>query len=111
MGLYKKAKAVKTSEKEVLKACLEYLELRGYMAWRNNSGAYKTPEGRLVRFGKAGSPDIIGLTKEGRFIGIECKSDTGILSDWQKAHRDMVIKNKGLYVLARSIEDLQEAGL
>ena len=106
---------MKIREADVLRACEEYLQLRGYFAWRNNTGAVQIAPGRFVRFGKPGSPDIIGIIKEcngnGRFFGIECKSSTGRQSAEQKKFEKNCVRNGGLYVLARSVDDLKEAGL
>ena len=72
----------KTKEGDVLKACLDYLELRGIFAWRNNSGAVVSSytrkgdgktKSRFIRYGYPGSGDIIGLLPHGRFLSIEVK--------------------------------------
>jgi hypothetical protein len=72
-----------TAEGAVVKACLEYLELRGAYVWRNNTGALRDKKDRPVFFGKAGSSDIVSLLPGGRFIAVECKSPKGRLSDLQ----------------------------
>lgn len=62
-----------SGESAVLRACLALLEVRGIMAWRNNTGALKV-DGRLVRFGHAGSSDILGILPWGRFLAVEVKA-------------------------------------
>jgi hypothetical protein len=55
----------------------------------------------------AGWPDITGLLPDGRFIGVECKSPTGRQSPVQQQMEQEIRKRNGIYVLARSIEDVQ----
>ena len=45
------------------------LQAVGYNVWVNNVGRKGG-----VRFGKKGLPDIIGYSKEGKFVGVECKN-------------------------------------
>ena len=111
MGLFDKAKAaVKIREADVLRSCLEYLRLRGHFVWRENTGQ-ATAGGRRIRFGILGCADIIGIAKNGKFIAVECKSSTGRQSEEQKKFEHDCVSNGGLYVLARSVDDLKEAGL
>ena len=77
--------------------------LPGVLAWRNNTGALRDVNGRLVRFGAKGSPDVLVIAN-GRFIGIELKTRTG------RQHPDQVTWQRaceaagGVYVLARDVE-------
>lgn len=52
---------------------LEVSKLGG-VVWRNNQGAYKTPEGYYIKYGvcNPGGSDLIGIFK-GRFLAIEVK--------------------------------------
>lgn len=73
--------------------------------WRQNTGAAMYKD-RFVKFGVAGQPDIIGvMAPSGRFIAIECKSDTGKQSDEQKAWETMFRSYGGVYILARNVGD------
>jgi hypothetical protein len=67
-------------ETALVRACLELLQLRGLLAWRQNQGAVKhdDPRARLgyrfVKFAEVdGISDIIGATKDGRLLAIEAK--------------------------------------
>lgn len=44
------------------------------VAWaeRQNSGAFRTPEGQFVRFGWKGCSDVIGQLRDGRLLAVEC---------------------------------------
>ena len=74
--------------------------------WRNNTGAVKTQDGRIVTFGLKGSADIIGLLRGGRFLAIEVKSEIGRQSEQQKNFQKMIESFGGLYILARCVEDV-----
>jgi hypothetical protein len=64
------------TEAFVQRRTLEWLALAGVFAWRNNTGALLDANGRLVKFGKRGSADIIAvLPPHGRHAEFECKSD------------------------------------
>lgn len=61
------------TEANILAACLKLLEYRGWLHWRNNTGAV-TIKGQFMRFGKVGSSDILAVVPgTGRFLAIECK--------------------------------------
>jgi hypothetical protein len=77
--------------------------------WRQNTGAAMV-KGRLVQFGIPGTPDILGvLAPTGRFLGIECKSATGRQREAQKTFQRVVESMGGVYVLARSVADVDAA--
>jgi hypothetical protein len=98
-----------TPEGAVVKACLEYLTLRGAFVWRNNSGALRNKKGRPVFFGKVGSSDILGVLPGGRFIAVECKAPNGRLSEPQLDFLTEIERMGGLAVIAKSVEDLEKA--
>ena len=99
-----------TEEGAVVKACLEYLNFCcGAFVWRNNTGSLKDKTNRPVFFGKPGSSDILGLLPGGRFIAVECKSKTGIVSDKQRDFLAEVERLGGLAIVARSIDDVIKA--
>jgi hypothetical protein len=100
------------TESEVLRACREYLILRGHFVYRaNNFGSYDK-RGRFIRAHEIkGVPDLEGCTKDGRFLGVECKSARGRQTAEQREFGKAVTKRGGVYVVARGISDLEEAGL
>ena len=89
------------TEHEVQKEILDYLKRIRLYHWRNNTGRRGT-----VSYGFLGSADILGILSNGRFLAVECKSDTGKQSDLQKEFQLNIEANNGLYILARSIEDV-----
>lgn len=96
------------SENQVVNACIKWLFANKCFVWRNNSGAYK-PEGskRFIRYGCKGSPDIIGMTPSGRFIGVECKYGKGKLTEPQERFGENIESSNGIFIVAYSIDDLE----
>jgi len=104
-GRTDKRKRSSGREAQVLHDCLKSLHSLEVFAWRNNTGTLWT-NGQPVSFGYPGSPDIIGVLPNGRFLGVECKSATGRQSAKQKKFEAKLGTNKGLYILARSADEM-----
>lgn len=74
--------------------------------WRANAGVASYGP-RTVHFGVVGQADLTGILPGGRRLEIECKSPTGSQTLEQKNYQVMVEKFGGVYVLARSVEDVE----
>lgn len=73
---------------------------------RVNTGAARLG-GRVVRFGVPGTADIVGLlAPSGRMVQIECKTATGKQREAQRTMERVVTAMGGLYILARSVADV-----
>lgn len=94
-------------EQQVLNSVLLLCRTHPAVAWaaRINSGAYKTPDGRFIRFGFVGCSDIIGQMRDGSFLALEVKSQSGAITEDQQAFIDRVRKNGGCAGLVRSVDD------
>jgi len=91
----------------------------GIKTFRNNVGAIKDRNNRLVRYGLVvGSGDLIGwqsvvITEAmvgqrfARFLSIEVKTPIGRLSPEQSTWQAAVQKAGGIAVVARSVEDVR----
>ena len=102
------AKAKGQKENVVLSQCLDYLQIRGIMAWRNNTGALKVGR-RFVRFGFPGSSDILGILPNGQFLAVECKREKGgKLSDKQVEFLSRIKENGGVAVCVNSVNELEK---
>jgi hypothetical protein len=87
---------------------LDYLETRGdCFAWRNNTGAAWV-KGALVRFGKEGSGDVLGVLA-GRFFAIETKSTRGTQNAAQRQFEADFVACGGLYILAKTLGEVVAA--
>lgn len=93
-------------ESPVLHGCLKWLHDRGIEAWRQNTGTAWIGD-QPVTFGRPGAGDITGILPDGRRLEVECKSPTGIQSEKQKKFQATIERNNGVYILARSVEDLE----
>lgn len=78
---------------------------------RVNTGAAKVGNPpRLVRFGVPGTADICGvLAPTGRLVMIEVKTAKGRQRDAQVVMQRVVTSMGGLYVVARSLDDVDAA--
>lgn len=74
--------------------------------WRLNVGAAQQGS-RFVRFGFPGLSDFLGLVRTGRLIAIEAKSERGRQSDAQRVFQSAIESMCGLYVVARSVADIE----
>lgn len=97
-------------ERELVKACLDYLTLRGYVAIRSNAGLIVIPtdrgKKRAVRLSPQGTPDIVACSPRGRFIAVECKTERGKVSSEQSVFLER-LKERGAFVfVVRSVDEL-----
>lgn len=110
-GVYTKT----ASENNILSACLQLLHVWGCDVVRCNTGSAKrsytlkstgqTKEYN-IRFGKSGMGDIIGCSPYGRWIEVECKDHKGKHKDHQKRRQQEIERRGGVYILARSPDDV-----
>ncbi len=111
-------------EKEIQRAILHYITVRGIFAWRQNQGALHMPEEeghygptrhrwgrkeRVIRFAHVdGISDIIGVYR-GRFLAIEVKRKGNKPTDDQRAFLERVDKEGGIAIVAYSVDDVVNA--
>lgn len=95
-------------ERAVQRACLAELRRLGCLVVVTDAGAaYRAG----AFFGDAiprGWPDITALLPDGRFVGIECKAPHGRQSTAQKRMETEIRRRNGIYILARSAEDVRK---
>jgi hypothetical protein len=128
------SEGVSTPEGAILKLVLDYLSARKIFHRRMNSGAvtasYKG-KSRFVRYGSVGMADVLAVaplavctTKSVTLTAaeptrifpipvywLEVKAPKGKLSEAQEQFRKEVTENGMQYVVVKSLEDLQKAGL
>lgn len=85
------------------------LSADGVLCWDNPTGvAFRCRA--VISYGLPGSPDILAIVGPfGRFLGVEVKSGKGCLSRAQKRFRDAAIARGGVYIVARSVQDVLDA--
>lgn len=87
------------SESAILKRVMMEASKLGLRVWRNNTGALRDQEGRLVRYGLCvGSSDLIGIYK-GRFVAIEVKAPGKQPTEEQVKFLAAIRKNQGIALL------------
>lgn len=94
-----------STEKNTQAAILQYLNAKRIFAYRQNSGAFKTERGFYRFCSINGLPDVMAFS-QGKAYAIECKDKQGRQSPAQKEFQTNFEKAGGIYVLARSIDDV-----
>ena len=94
------------TESNILNDCLIALSESGCTVWRNNTGVLKDANGRPIKFGLCvGSSDIIGMSKDGLFLAVECKTLTGKASADQERFMSRVRARGGRAGIARTAQE------
>lgn len=107
-------------ESHVVAGVLQVLSATpGILVWRNNTGALFDATGRPIRYGLKGSADILGCVRAGTvragsavppfglLLAIELKRPGGgSQSPDQHAFEDAISRHGGIYILARSVEEV-----
>lgn len=78
------------------------------MAFRINVGKFRPLDGgpRVIQSAPEGTPDILGVIRPGRAFAIEVKAPTGKQRTAQVAWQHAWEKRGGIYILARSLDDV-----
>ncbi|WP_461367302.1 VRR-NUC domain-containing protein [Candidatus Darwinibacter acetoxidans] len=92
------ARAVRERESDIQRAIRDYLRLMGWFVWHNlqSLGSYR------------GLADLTAV-KDGTVLFIEVKTSRGRLTQHQERFKDHLTRAGGHYVVARSIDDVEEA--
>jgi hypothetical protein len=96
----------KTPEAKVKAAIDAYLKQIGAINIRTNAGSWQDETGHWIMGAKAGTADNIACIA-GAFVAIEAKSATGTQREAQARFQQRVEARGGLYILARSVEDVR----
>lgn len=84
----------------IRESAIKELTWRGYDVWKNNNIAVR----KRKFIGRLGVSDIIGITKDGRWVACEVKTLNDRLSDDQKKFLTDVKKTGGVALVARQGE-------
>ena len=99
---------LKVAEKVIQRQILDYLAVRGYFHWRNNTGGFTNSKGHYYRFGCVGSGDIFGFNGEGKFFSIEVKATGKKPTPAQVEFMSRVWETGNIAFYADSIESVQK---
>lgn len=103
------------NEKCIQNAILrEFGTRRDMRLWRANVGVARIggprrAGGRVVRFGIPGQADLTGILPGGLRLEIEVKGADGRQTEEQRSFQRMIERFGGVYVLARSVQDVWQA--
>lgn len=107
----KKTKDKKQSEKELQKQIINWLNLQGFFAWCNNTGAvfseYKGRK-RMIKFGLKGSSDILGIIPGGLFLAIEVKVKYAKPTIDQDMFLNLITEKGGVAMWVSSLDEVIE---
>ena len=99
-------------ERDIQKEILEYLHRKGYFVWKEHSGGIMVDGGtRYMPIGLKGKSDILGMTRDGKFLAVEVKRPGGIVSPDQQEFIRQVTFHGGIAIVAYGIDDVIKAGL
>lgn len=78
------------------------------MMFRINVGKFRPLDGgpRVIQSAPEGTPDLLGVISPGRAFAIEVKAPRGKQRDVQVAWQVAWEKRGGIYILARSLDDV-----
>jgi hypothetical protein len=95
------------AHQSLLNRCLLAVSTFG-RAWANDTpGLAYTRDGTPFKSGLKGSSDILGLLRpNGQMIAVEVKTGKGHLTKEQRAFGKMVEAMGGIFICARSVEDV-----
>lgn len=103
-------------EREIQLQICDYLALRKHFFWReNNTPIFQNDKGNqrfraMPKYSKRGVPDIM-LVYKGQVFGIEVKRPKTYQSENQKIFEKEFTEVGGIYIVAKSLEDVIKYGL
>jgi hypothetical protein len=103
-------------ERDIQRACLQLLKLKGIFAWRNNTvGIYNPKTENYYFHGLRGVSDILGILPQkcpcalqGVFLAIEVKQPKKHPTNEQAAFLKRVNDLGGIGLCVHSVEELEE---
>lgn len=95
-------------EQDIQRAIIDYLRLKKYVIFKHHSTGSTVKGGKAVFFrnGDRGISDLIACSPTGKFVAIEVKRKGGVVSDDQFAFIKNVTLNKGIALVAYSLDDV-----
>ena len=103
----------KTPEGAIQLKIMHYLRDEGILFWRHEPNTYNHALGRHIAnpYAMKGVADILGVMPDGtgRMLAIEVKTPRGRQSADQKLFERRLKALNGVYILARSVDNVKEA--
>ena len=106
---YKKGKFTYLKQTPLINSILDVLAILKINSWAQpTTGWYDPKEEKWKKFNRnlTGKADISGIMWDGIRLEVECKTEKDRMRLNQKEFSSMIIRNKGLYIIARNIDDV-----
>jgi hypothetical protein len=95
----------------LVRQIVDYLNYRGHFVQRTNSGTVQAETNgrkRFIKMAQAGTADITGCSKDGRFLAIEAKIKPNKPTALQEAYLNEIRKRGGIALVAYSLDDVTQ---
>lgn len=96
----------RSTEHAIQQTIIDWLQYKGFMVWRHNSGMVRTAHNTMVRMGVAGMPDVFAL-KDGFLIGVEIKRPGNKPTDIQERMLKELREHGAGTIVATSVDDVE----
>lgn len=108
--LIKKRPLVKgrIKETDIQRAIIQYLRYKGYFVWKQNNVGIKKANGSYIPTTMRGISDILGISKDGKFIAIEVKMGKNKPTEYQEMFLEEIKSRKGIAIVAYDLLDVQK---
>lgn len=93
----------------LVRQIVDYLNLRGHFVQRTNSGTVQAEYNgrkRFIKMSKAGTADITGCTKDGKFLACEVKIKPNKPTELQKQYLEQISSRGGVAFVAYTLDDV-----
>jgi hypothetical protein len=95
----------------LVRQIVDYLNYRGHFVQRTNSGTVQAEHNgrkRFIKMAQAGTADITGCSRDGKFVAVECKIRPNKLTDLQEEYLLQIRKRGGIAVVAYDLDDVAQ---
>jgi len=96
-----------TRHNKIVNDCVKMLNAVDIPAWRLEAKAVMVSPGVFRAPIEPGLPDIIAVSRMGKFVGIEVKTGKSQLSEAQKEVRNKIERSNGLFFIIHSKQDIE----
>lgn len=91
------------SEQDIVRSIIEAVNASGLaQVWRCQSGRVRVRRG-WMHLAPAGTPDVVGWMRDGRFLGLEVKKPGEKPTELQEQRRQEIIADGGVAAVVRSV--------
>jgi hypothetical protein len=99
-------------ETDLVRQVIQFLNLRGHLVQRTQSGMVKVTNAygkqHMMKFAQAGTADITGCSKLGKFIAVECKIRPNKPTELQEKYLSEIRSRGGIALVAYDLSDVEQ---